>query len=314
MTRHGPPRQPASTGWPYGAVPRRPIEVTPAGRTHPITQIAGTLDSSAARWEDLPPLTTVNRIAGIKPGATTLLSGDGPGGSSYVLLAYQRYGRGKALVLPVRDSWQWQMLLPLEDQTHEIFWRQLLRWVVNGVPDRVAVVPSADRVALGEAVELIAQVEDDRYLKVNNTEVIAQVTSPSGMVDSVRMDWTVDRDGEYRGVFNADEDGLYEIAVSALEDGEYLASDGAFVRVKDPAREYFDAEMHAAALRRIAEETDGRFYTPETVSTLPEDISFTDSGTTVIEHRDLWNMPAIFLFLIALVSGEWGYRRLRGLA
>ncbi len=93
-----------------------------------------------------------------------------------------------------------------------------------------------------------------------------------------------------------------------------LASDGAFVRVKDPAREYFDAEMHAASLRRIAEETDGRFYTPETVSTLPEDISFTDSGTTVIEHRDLWNMPAIFLFLIALVSGEWGYRRLRGLA
>lgn len=290
------------------------VEVTPAGRTHPITQIAGTIDSSAARWEELPPLHTVNRIERVKPGATTLLTGDGPGASPQVVLAYQRYGRGKTLVLPVRDLWQWQMLLPLEDMTFEIFWRQLLRWVVNGVPDRVSVTPSADRVARGEPVELIGLVEDDRYLKVNNTEVVAYVTSPAGAVDSIPMDWTVNRDGEYRGVFIADEEGLYEIEVKALEEGEYLASDAAFVRVEDPAREYFDAQMHATALRRIAEETGGKFYTPETVSTLPEDISFTDSGTTVIEHRDLWNMPAIFLFLIALVSGEWGYRRLRGLA
>ena len=72
--------------------------------------------------------------------------------------------------------------------------------------------------------------------------------------------------------------------------------------------------MQAPTLRRIAEETNGHFYTWETVSTLPEDIIFTDSGTTVVERRDLWDMPAIFLMLILLVSAEWGYRRKRGLA
>jgi hypothetical protein len=29
---------------------------------------------------------------------------------------------------------------------------------------------------------------------------------------------------------------------------------------------------------------------------------------------DLWDMPVIFLVLVGLVSAEWGYRKLRGLA
>ncbi len=93
-----------------------------------------------------------------------------------------------------------------------------------------------------------------------------------------------------------------------------MASAASYVRVKDPAREYFGSEMQRNTLERIADETGGRFYTPSTVSTLPEDISFTESGTTVIEQRDLWDMPIIFMMLMVLISAEWGYRRLRGLA
>ena len=59
-----------------------------------------------------------------------------------MVLAYQRYGAGKAIAFPVQDSWQWQMHadIPLEDQTHETFWRRLLRWLVDGVPERLTVV------------------------------------------------------------------------------------------------------------------------------------------------------------------------------
>lgn len=293
------------------------VKITPAGRTHPITQIAGTIEESENRWGELPPLTIVNRVTQTKPGATTLLTGDRPGiAESQIVLAYQRYGRGRVLVLTVQDSWTWQMHadIPLDDMTHETFWRQLLRWTVASVPDRVQVTSAVDRVAAGEPVELLAVVEDNTYLKVNNTEVRVRVRSPSGAVDSLTMDWTVDRDGEYRARFVPREEGLYEIRADVEEGGEFLASDASYVQVKDPAREYFDAEMQASTLRRIADETDGHFYTSETVSTLPEDIIFTDSGTTVVERRDLWDMPAIFLVLILLVSAEWGYRRTRGLA
>ena len=43
------------------------------------------------------------------------------------------------MALPIQDSWIWQMHadISLEDQTHETFWRQLLRWLLDGVPDQV---------------------------------------------------------------------------------------------------------------------------------------------------------------------------------
>ena len=33
---------------------------------------------------------------------------------------------------------------------------------------------------------------------------------------------------------------------------------------------------------------------------------------TVVEERDLWDMPAILLLLIAMIGAEWAYRRGRG--
>ena len=81
------------------------------------------------------------------------------------MLASQRYGRGKAIAFPVQDSWHWQMhaKMPLEDQTHENFWRQLLRWLVDGVPGRGrSRTPSTDRVEPGEPVTLTADVVDAR--------------------------------------------------------------------------------------------------------------------------------------------------------
>jgi uncharacterized membrane protein len=291
------------------------VETTPTGAMHPVVQIADTEASSATRWTELPPVSIVNPITSVKPGATTLLSGESGSGDKQVVLATQRYGRGKSVAMPIQDSWTWQMHadIPLEDQTHEILWKQLLRYLVSSVPDRVQINLPADRVAPGEALTLLAEVDDDQYLKVNNTEVIVRVTSPLGNEWSSPMDWTVDRDGEYGVGFVTEEKGLYEILIEAREDGEFIESERAYLQVTDLAREYYDAEMRRSLLERIAEETGGAFYTADRADRLPEEIVFTQSGTTVIQRNDLWNMPILFLMLLTLVSVEWGYRRLRGL-
>ena len=56
-----------------------------------------------------------------------------------------------------------------------------------------------------------------------------------------------------------------------------------------------------------------RFYTPATLETLPEDLQFTGAGVTLVERRDLWDMPVFFLLLVGLVGAEWAFRRKRGL-
>ena len=291
------------------------VDVSVAGSMHAATQIADAESTSAKRWKTMPAVTSVNRIGRARPGATVLLTGTPTkGGERQTVLAFQRYGRGKAIVFPVQDSWLWQMLNDVDDVTFESYWRQLLRWLVSDVPSRVMVAAAGDQAAPGDAVELNAEVSDRTFLKVNNAEAVARVTSPSGNVSEMPLEWSVTRDGQYKASFTPTEKGLYRVDVRARMGTDSIVSDPSYIASGELSTEYFGAEMRAPLLRRIADETGGRFYTGENVAQLAKDIVFTDAGNTVVDRKDLWDMPIVFLLILALVTSEWGYRKLRGLA
>ena len=289
------------------------VRPTRPGATHPATQIAETEEASATRWPELPPITLVNAIRDVKPGATTLLTS---GDESLVVLAFQRYGAGKALAFPIQDSWMWQMHadIDVEDQTHETLWRRLLRWMVDGVPDQVVAAVPQDRVELDESLVLSAEVDDANYEEINTSQVSAWITDPDDELLEVPMDWTADRDGEYSARFTPRKEGLYEVRVEAVNDGELLGSDTTYLRVAPSESEYYDSTRRTPLLERIAEETGGRFYTADTADSLADDVQTVGGGVTVVEELDLWDMPGLLLLFILLVLGEWGYRRVRGLA
>jgi nitrogen fixation protein FixH len=301
------------------------VRLTPVGRAHAATQVAATDTANVARWRTLPEVTSVNQLGRLKPGAVALLTGavadGGRGGAGYSqpVLAYQQYGRGRAIALAIQDSWLWQMHadVTVEDQTHETFWRQLLRWLVTDTPGRVAVSLSSDRVSPREPVTVRAEVGDEQFVRVNDAAVTARVRSPSGDEREIPMEWTVAHDGEYRAAFTPEEPGLYEVRVAGSgrrAAGASMDSATTYLRVAPSEAEYFGAEMRAPLLRRIASETEGRFYTPATVDALPEDLTLSRRGVTVVRELDLWDMPVIFLLLVMLMSVEWGYRKWRGLA
>jgi uncharacterized membrane protein len=307
------------------------VHPTRAGALFPVTQISETESASTARWNDMPQVTTVNSVHQVKPGATILLTGLDNRRQEQVVLAYQRYGRGKAIAMPIQDSWLWKMdaKLAVTDSTHAMFWRRMVRWLVDGVPDQVNLTTNADRVEPGEPVRLSAEVLDGSYTEVNDSRASAHITSPSGKTSEVPLDWTVTRDGEYRATIVPDEPGLYDIKVTATRAAgankpagsdtgtrkeKDLGTAAMHLRVSAGDAEYFDAAMRAPLLQRIAEETGGRFFTAAHAAALPEAVSYTGRGVTVVEERDLWDMPALLIMLVGLVSAEWGFRRTRGLA
>jgi hypothetical protein len=304
------------------------VSLTPSGQSHAVAQVAADPEKSAERWRTLPWVTSVNRIRRVKPGAVTLIAGKTPRlgragepgeelrGYEQPVLVYQRYGRGLSVALPIQDSWTWHMHadIPVGDMTFTTFWRQLLRWLTSDVPGRVTAHASPDQVNPRSPVELRAEVLDSAYLKVNDAEVVAHVTAPSKAVRDITLEWAVDRDGEYRATFTADEPGLHVVRVEARRKDGGSASDSAFVRVAELNAEFVDAEMRASLLKRIADETGGRFYTPSGTGTLASDVAMSKRGVTVVNEMDLWDMPINFLLLVALVGSEWGYRKLRGLA
>ena len=289
---------------------------TRAGQAHAVTQIAGSEAASAARWPDLPQVTTINSPLAIKPAATVLLNGTDERLRAMPALVWQPYGRGKGIAFLPQDSWEWQMhaSITLEDQTHENFWRQMLRWLVTDVPGSIEASTTTDRVEPGEAVTIEASVVDPTWVELNDAHVMARVTRPGGTTLDVPLQWTGERDGQYRGTFVSTVPGAYEIAVDADREGKPIGTNVAYVRAGAGDAEYFDPTMHEAPLRRIADETGGRFYTTATVAGLPEDVSYAGRGVTSVEERELWNMPIILIMLVGLVCAEWGYRRAVGLS
>jgi hypothetical protein len=280
-------------------------------------QLGATEAASTARWDSLPPLTAVNRLGAVRPGATTLLAGrPANGGAAVPALTVQRYGRGVAATFAVQDSWLWQMHadVPLEDQTHETLWRQLLRWLLESVPDRVTVAAVPGRVGPGEPVTLRATVADGTFLDVNDAVVVARATAPSGRRVEVPLEWTLRQDGSYAGRFVAEESGVYRLEAEARRGRDTTRSAPGALLVDDHGADVAQAEMRAPLLRRVAGATGGRYYALADAGRLPEDVVYTESGVTVREARDLWDMPAVFLLLLCLLGAEWSYRRWRGLA
>src|SRR5205085_12490083 len=145
-------------------------------------------------------------------------------------------------------AWQMDAKISVEDQAHETFWRQLMRWMVDGVPDQVEMTTAPDQVEPGEQVTLIAEVADPSYVEVNDAGVNAHVTGPNGYVMDVPLQWTGERNGEYRGSFSPTEPGLYETKVDATRAAGSLGRSVGHVRVAPSDSEYFDAAMRAPLL------------------------------------------------------------------
>lgn len=296
------------------------VRVTRAGAGHPVTQHAAP-SRTRARSDSSPivrvHVSSVNRVSRLKPGAVTLLEGTA-GRYRQPVLAYQRFGRGLSVALPIQDSWLWYMdaSVPVEDAAYRTLWRQLLRWITSDTPDQLRVSTTVDRVRPGGSVTIRAEVADSSFVRKNDARLVARVRAPSGAVREVPLEWVVDRDGEYQASYSSDELGVHTVRVATTSDRPNVTplEDSTFVAVADLGAEFYGAEMRRPLLQRIADETGGKFYTPATMRTLADDIALNKRGVTVVHQMDLWDMPAVLVLLVVLLCAEWAYRRQRGLA
>ncbi|HEX6163480.1 MAG TPA: glutamine amidotransferase [Vicinamibacterales bacterium] len=301
---------------PKGQVMRLTIKPTRAGAATAVTQLGANEQASAEKWNSLPGVTAVNRIDAVKPGATVLLTGTDESRAERPMLIFQRYGRGKTFAFLPQDSWVWQMhhSIAVDDLTHENFWRQLLRWLVDGVPDQVEPALTTERVEPGEGATLTANVVDPSFVELNDASVMATVTAPDGTILDVPMSWDGEHAGQYVATIPTKAPGWYEAKIDATRAGKSVGSAVTHFRAAPGDAEYFDATMHAATLRRIAEDTGGRFYDASNTATLADDLRYTGRGVTTVEEHELWHMPIVLMLLVGLLCAEWGYRRVVGLA
>ncbi len=285
------------------------VELTAAGRDNLITRLEEDPAKNVERWKNLPYVMNFQDPGQPKPGATVLVDGLPMTGGRVPLLITQNYGRGRTALFATGGSWRWQMLQPVADKSHEMFYQQLLRWLVADTPRRVITSTPRQSISDEAHVALRAEVRDRTYLAASDATAEAHVLGPEGIAETVQMR----PDPIEQGVFTADyttpKPGSYLVEVVATRGAEELGRDTITFRREDGVAENFHTEQNRELLEKLASETGGRYYKPEDAQKLGKEISYSDAGITVRETRDLWDMPIVFLVLLMLRSVEWLLRR-----
>ncbi|WP_031499792.1 glutamine amidotransferase [Bryobacter aggregatus] len=284
-------------------------ELTQAGRDSLIVRIEEDAAKNVERWKTLPFMANYQETGTAKAGATVLIDALPTSKGRFPLLVTERYGRGRTAVFASSGTWRWQMSQDAKDMSHELFWQQLLRWLVSETPAQIAASPSK-QVLLDEGnLEFRADIRDKAYHPVSAATVEARVLGPGGAASMIPLTPDATQPGIFTAKWDAPKAGSYVVEVLAKNGKEEMGRDVfTFVR-QDGVAENFHAEQNKQLLEGLSRQTNGNYYTPATASTLPEDIAYSEAGVTTRETKDLWNMPAFFLALFGAKGAEWLLRR-----
>ncbi|QOY89445.1 glutamine amidotransferase [Paludibaculum fermentans] len=285
------------------------VELAVAGRDSLITRIEEDAEKNISRWKALPYLADYQETGPAKPGALVLAELSPTSKGKFPLLTTQNFGRGRVGVFATGGSWRWQMLQDSKDMSHEVFWQQLLRWLVSSTSEHVSAVTDKAVYSDETRVPFHVEVRDQNYLPASDAVVEGHVLGPGGVADLVPLRPVTGQPGVYAGEWKADNAGSYLVEVIAKQGEKELGRDVLTFQREDGVAEHFRTEQNRELLERIAQQTGGRYYKPSDTGRLPEEIEYSDAGISVKETRDIWNAPAAFLLFAALKAGEWFLRR-----
>jgi uncharacterized membrane protein len=293
--------------------------LAPAGVDSIITRLVDDPAANAAKWKQLPFLMDYEDPGTPKPGADVLANMTTPEGRKLPLLITEHFGRGRTAIMATGGSWRWQMSSPLGDTAHDLFWQQLLRWLVSDTPGHVAASVPAQMLLDNGAVTLTAEVRDQQYNPAPDAKVEAHILGPSGVSALIEMAPVPDTPGQFQAGWSAPKTGAYLTEVTAQRNDaatgrmKELGRDVLTFQRIDGVAENFHTEQNRELLEHLATQTGGQYWKPADLGKLAAAIPISEAGVTTRETKDLWNLPLVFLVLLLLRFSEWWLRRKWGI-
>jgi hypothetical protein len=200
----------------------------------------------------------------------------------------------------------------LGDPSHDLFWQQLLRWLVADSPGPVT-ASMPERALMDEGhVQFIAQVRDRQFQPAVDAHVTAHIVGPEGTNALIDLTPSRDTPGLYQAGWTAEKSGSYLAEVTAESadiQPQELGRDVVTFHRQDGIAENFHTEQNRTLLQQLASQTGGRYWKPSDLKNLVRDIAYSEAGISVRTTNELWNMPIIFVLLLGLPITEWLLRR-----
>ncbi len=288
-------------------------QLTAAGADSPVMRLVDDPGKNVERWKTLPYLMDYQDPGNPKPGATVLAEMTTPGHPKMPLLVTQSYGRGRTGIMATSGSWRWQMSGALGDPSHDLFWQQLLRWVVADSPGRVVASMPEVRLMDDGHLKVTATVRDKAYVLAPDAKVSVHMIGPDNSSSVVDLAPVPSTPGSFAADWTAEKPGAYVAEVTAARGADELGRDVLTFERQDGVAENFHTEQNRELLEKLASETGGHYWGANELDKLSSEISFSEAGISVRNTKELWNMPIVFLVLLGLMAGEWLLRRKWGM-
>jgi hypothetical protein len=280
-------------------------KLTIYGAESPISRFDDDPRKNATAWSGLPPLADLQPLGPLKPGAVVLLEAVSSTNRSQPLLVWQHYGRGTTYLLGTATTWRWKMRLPHDDQRHDTFWRQFLHALAADAPPRLSLTSGRKVYDDERKVAVNAELHNERFEPINDAVVELTTTSDQGVTSTQPMAPSGQGDGRYTATVEANAPGLYRLAMKATAGKTEVGALQTHFRRNDGIVEHFGTQQNRPLLQRIADSTGGRYWRLDQLDELPDAMRYSKAGIVERQTLDLWNLPALFLLLLALKAGEW---------
>lgn len=290
------------------------FELSERGRSSLLTKLADTTDDNFSVWEGLPGFQWYAPVIRSKAGAEVLaVHRDATNESGRLpLLVTRAFGAGKVLFMGTDGAWRWRK--GVEDKYHYRFWGQVVRWMAyqrnmaKGETIRLFYTP--DQPQVRQTLNLNAHVMDSIGEPLQDGEVTAMITSPKGMIDTVRLAGENDQWGVYRGQFETEEPGQHRVLISCSETKETLE---ASFFVQGSLQESIGKPARPEVLQEISRVSRGRNVQPDEVNLLMDAILELPEPEPTTRRIQLWAHPAMAGLLLFLLACFWISRKAAGL-
>jgi hypothetical protein len=290
------------------------FELTEQGRRSLLTRLADSQDENSAIWESLPGFQWYAAVERAK-AASEVLCVHQDASNQYgriPLLVTRTYGAGKVLFMGTDGAWRWRK--GVEDKYHYRFWGQVVRWMAYqrhmAQGETVRLFYSPDQPALRHTMTLHANVMTSSGEPVQNDEVSAAITAPSGRMETVHFTSAGDEWGLFSAQFTPAEAGSHQVALRGAKSGASLdttfaVQGGAIERIGRPAR--------PEVLEEIARLTQGRLVQVNELQAVLNSVGALPEQPPVTHRLRLWSNPFLAVLIVALLGVFWISRKMVGL-
>jgi hypothetical protein len=304
---------------PYQTESAFSMELTEAGRGHPIFTVSDDRVQTERAWRQAPKLAGCSLVAKAKLAAQVLAVNPDVrvGGKPAIVAAVQRYGSGHTMVLTVDTTWRWSRftrILGGPDTLYARFWSQTIRWLAGQSNDdkQPRLTVSTDQVGYDAGkqvqVKVVRQARPDIDLSKAKLIVSYQKVNAKGKPVPVSVRNSSAHPDVFTGAFYPAAPGRYTVNAELRSESKKYNKGSEFV-VHGSSQELLNTGTNSTNLEELSRASGGVYREIGREAELAQSIPRKERHIVQTKHVEYWNSPMLFIIFIGAVSAEWFVRR-----